>query len=374
MYSNILSGKQQLIAVLAILSQAASISASPLINTNLLGPLLSSGPSFDKQYNFRAVAPKNPSAWFGPDVEGLSVDNKGFFYANNFGEANTRPHNTIGRIDPSTDAATLFYTDPDSTTYITGTRFYKPFNAQNGLLMTDIANHRVISLTWNTPDTPLSLRVGENGNAERRVLCQNPKMIQPNDLAVAARGRHIYLTGLRGTNEAGEGDLWLCSESGEMTQLEHMGRTNGIALSAHQDYLYVSEAVGGWKPSTNRIWRYKLDLITGKPEGQKELFFDFDAFDKSGATDINGIRIDAEGSLYVTRMGVGEIIKLSRDGKVISRIKTLKKVADIEFGGPGARSMYAIGPCESKPNEFSTAGCVEKTSAPVSGLSWTQLQ
>jgi hypothetical protein len=287
MYSLIGNNKQQLIAVVVLLSHVFSISATPLTtnqnppsiypsnktNTpavaNPLSPV-----NFDKTYNFHEVSHQNNKTWFGSAIEGLAVDKSGNVYANNFGEADikgNRPLNTIGRIDAISNDVTMFYEEPEETAYITGMRFFRPSNAKGGVLMTDIANHRVIEVVWNSTVVPTTISFKGNGNAIRRIACENKAMLQPNDLAVANHGRFIYLSGLRGSNNSGEGDLWFCdTKTGNMTRLDLMGRTNGIELNTHEDYLYVSEAVGGWTPSNNRIWRYHLDLATGLPTGKKK--------------------------------------------------------------------------------------------------------
>ncbi|RKP27853.1 hypothetical protein SYNPS1DRAFT_26511 [Syncephalis pseudoplumigaleata] len=378
MYSGTSISKPLLMAAIVLLAGAVSIgSATPLQEQP--------GHSTLSRRASLAFAPiPHPSSsssklWFGDETQSLAVDKRGNVYGNSCGEKDAKgdyPLNTVGRIDAASNNITLFYEDADSNTYITGLEFFQPRTANNGLLLTDITKHRVIELTWNStcPKGPASL-VGKTDVA-RRVVCENPEMLQPNDMAVADRGRRIYLSGLRGTMDSGEGDLWLCNtESGKMQRLDVMGRTNGIELSPQEDCLYVSEAVGGWIPSNNRIWRYHLDPATGAVMGDKELFFDFQKYDQTGHVDINGMKLAQDGSLYVTRMSGSEIVVLSPEGKATAHIPTpFKRVADVNMGGPDGKTMYIVGPADSDDHNKPVDACLYKAPSAVAGREWTRLQ
>jgi hypothetical protein len=145
------------------------------------------------------VSHQNNKAWFGGGTRGLAVDKSGNVYASNFSEADAhvdRPLNTIGRIDAISNNATMFYEDPDKTTYITGMRFFRLLNAAGGVLMTDIVHHRVIEVVWNSTVVPTTISLKNNVNAVHRVVCQNKMMGDSENLAVANCGRFVYLSGI----------------------------------------------------------------------------------------------------------------------------------------------------------------------------------
>ena len=89
-----------------------------------------------------------------------------------------------------------------------------------------------------------------------------------------------------------------------------MGRTNGIALSPDERFLYLTEAVGSpvSSPSgTQVIWKYELE--SDGTFGAKTKFFDFaaDMANPEADIDSDGMTTDQNGNLYVTRNGLGKV-------------------------------------------------------------------
>jgi sugar lactone lactonase YvrE len=354
---------------IAVLLQASAISARSSYDSQLSIP----------DITFKKLALPSNGAAFGDKIEGASVDNESNLYAVDFTtelDNDKRPINTIGRVNSTSAMTSLFYTDADTTTYFNGIRFVPlaDRNATGGrALLADVNNYRVIELSWTTPSPPASLNVASpSSNGKRRIFCQNSKMLQPNDLAVSPDGNYVYLSGMKGTDTSGEGDLWLCDEQGTATLLDTMGRTNGIEVSPDGTALYVSEAVGGWTPTASRIWKYTLDPGTGKPVGKQQPFFDFNAYDQSGNIDCDGMRTDIDGTLYVTRNGGGEIVKIPKDGQNAQTIKIpFEKPANLELGGIDGKALYVVAPFSTSD---SMIGGVAAGQMSVPGRAWTELQ
>jgi len=55
----------------------------------------------------------------------------------------------------------------------------------------------------------------------------------------------------------------------------------------------------------------------------------------------DGMRIDVDGNLYITRHGKGTVVKLSPQGEVLKEIDILGgKPSNLCFGGPDGRTVY----------------------------------
>jgi sugar lactone lactonase YvrE len=67
----------------------------------------------------------------------------------------------------------------------------------------------------------------------------------------------------------------------------------------------------------------------------KRLIHQFDDFG------MDGMRVDTEGNLYVTRHGKGTVAKLSPRGELLEEITVSgKKPSNIAFGGPDGKTAY----------------------------------
>ena len=139
-------------------------------------------------------------------------------------------------------------------------------------------------------------------------------------------------------------------QTAESTLLEaEMGTTNGIEVSPDERTLYLNE-------STQRnIWAY--DLSSEGHISNKRLLIKFPDFN------MDGMRCDVAGNLYVTRHGKGTVAKVSPDGEVLLEIQLRGKLCtNIAFGGPDGRTCYVT---------LADRGNVETFRADEPGRSWT---
>jgi gluconolactonase len=157
------------------------------------------------------------------------------------------------------------------------------------------------------------------------VFAHEPKMNQPNDLAIAPDGT-LYASDPNWGK--GTGQLWKIGTDGKVTKVaSDMGTTNGVEVSPDGKTLYVNESV------QRNVWAFpiKADGTLGEKKLLKK--FDDHGFD--------GMRCDADGNLYVTRHGKGTVVKLSPAGEVLKEIDVLgKQPSNICFGGPDGRTAY----------------------------------
>lgn len=206
-------------------------------------------------------------------------------------------------------------------------------------------------------------------------------MLQPNDLALSTmRDTLIFLSGQNFTSDttAGKsGDLWTCDGGlaiqfpPDILAAADIHRTNGIETDISGAALYLSSATNvNGTVTANRIFKFALNKDTGYllPQAPK-LFFDFV---DTAATDIDGMRTDIDGNLFVTRNGLGSIVKLSPKGELLMEIELpgMGGPSNMEFGGNDGTTLVAIGKCK----EDATKGCAASFESNAAGKAWVRLQ
>lgn len=288
---------------------------------------------------------------FGPLIEGASVNPKGDIFAVDYGDKHTTFQ--LGQITPSQK---LFYRDSNESSLLNGIRFLNSKTA----FVADAVNHRVLKLT---------LDKSENIRSEN--YCSDPTMLQPNDITLSSTGT-IFTSGMKwlaDTNDT-HGDIWSCRQDGTVQRLEVMGRTNGIDLSPDEKFLYVSESYNrGGTPYVQRIWKYQVNVEEGTITN-KSLFADFQNLDGSVTFDIDGIKTDKIGNVYVARYGGKHVAVLSPKGQIIGKIQvSFPNPTNLEFGGPDGTILFVVGQCGREGR-----GCVDQIQMATPGRTWTMLQ
>ena len=262
-----------------------------------------------------------PVNGFTSGIEGPACDADGNLYAVNY----ARQH-TIGKVTP--DGTASVFVELPTGSIGNGIRF----DSQGAMFIADYTNHNVLKVDMDT--------------REIRVHAHEPTMNQPNDLAI---GANDILYASDPNWAASTGQIWRVDTDGTVTLLEtDMGTTNGIEVSPDEKVLYVNES------AQRNIWAYDLS-----PEGEisnKRLLIQFPDFN------MDGMRCDVEGNLYVTRHGKGTVAKLSPVGDVLLEVTlTGKLCSNIAFGGPDGRTCYVT---------MADRGNVEVFRADLPGRSW----
>ena len=240
---------------------------------------------------------------FSAGIEGPAVGPDGDLYLVSFGR-----DGTIGRVRTQADGsgqASLFVTLPEGSTG-NGIRF----DRQGYLLVADYSGHNI-------------LRVSPHG--EISTFAHEPRMHQPNDIALAPDGR-LYASDPDWKHDSGQ--LWRIDADGSTHLLETgMGTTNGVEVSPDGRSLYVNESV------QRRVWRYALDgegRITGK-----QLIHQFSDHG------LDGMRCDAQGNLYIARYGAGTVVVLTPQGDLRREVQLKgRKPTNVAFGGHDGRTVY----------------------------------
>ena len=266
-----------------------------------------------------------PVNGFTSGIEGPACDAVGNLYAVNY----ARQH-TIGKVTP--DGTASVFIELPTGSIGNGIRF----DSDGFMFIADYTNHNVLKVDMDT--------------REISVHAHEPTMNQPNDIAIGANDI-IYASDPNWAESTGQ--IWRVGTDGKVTLLEtDMGTTNGIEVSPDESVLYVNES------AQRNIWAYDLS-----PEGEisnKRLLIQFPDFN------MDGMRCDIEGNLYVTRHGKGTVAKLSPAGEVLLEVKlTGKLCSNIAFGGPDGRTCYVT---------MADRGNVEVFRADLPGRSWQLFQ
>ncbi|MDP6373293.1 MAG: SMP-30/gluconolactonase/LRE family protein [Vicinamibacterales bacterium] len=234
---------------------------------------------------------------FTSGIEGPACDVDGTVYAVNFAR-----QGTIGRVTAD-GAAELFAELPEGSIG-NGIRF----GPDGQLFVADYPQHNVLTI--------------DRATRVIRVHAHDATMNQPNDLSIVPDGT-LYASDPNWAE--GTGQLWRIGPDGEATRLaEGMGTTNGIDVSPDGRTLYVGES------AQRRI--LAIDL-TDAGLGDRRVIARFPDFS------LDGLRVDIDGNLYVTRHGAGVVLKMTPEGRVLQEIEVLgERPSNICIGGPDGRT------------------------------------
>ena len=241
-----------------------------------------------------------PANGFTSGVEGPAVDKAGRLHAVNFGK-----QGTIGQITPD-GKASVFVELPEGSIG-NGIRFSK----RGDMFIADYPKHNILKVVM--------------GTKKLSVFANEPRMNQPNDIAIDSKDR-LYASDPNWKENTG--NIWRIDTDGKVTLLEaNMGTTNGIDVSPDNKTLYVNES------AQRKVWAY--DLSADGQISNKRLLIEFPDFG------MDGMRCDTKGNLYIVRYGKGTVAKLSPTGKVLQEIQLIgKKPTNIAFGGKDGRTAY----------------------------------
>lgn len=245
--------------------------------------------------------PFSPEGLFSRAMEGPATAPDGSIYVANFGK-----RGTIGKVSP-TGEASLFLTLPEGSV-ANGAQI-----SQSGMLyLADYRGHNILKVDLATKAIS--------------VHCHEPKMHQPNDLALAKDGT-LYASDPDW--KGGKGQLWRIDPDGKAHLLLKAGliTPNGIALTPDESSLIISET----KPRRVRSFALKQGKLA--KEGHTIKTF------KEG--ELDGLRVDGRGQIHVTRPLKGRVSVLSPTGELIREIHTSGDVpTNLTFGGKGGKTAF----------------------------------
>jgi gluconolactonase len=278
------------------------------------GPLMLVGPlSVVAEEALFIAKPLTVSGLFNAGIEGPACDLAGNVYAVSFGT----DKRTIGKVTP-TGAAELYVTLGEGSAG-NGIRF-----GRDGLLyVADYTGHNILKVD------PATRAI--------RLHAHNPKMNQPNDLAIDADGI-LYASDPNWGEKTGQ--IWRIDPDGSTHLLAAgLGTVNGIEVSPDGATLYANES------EQRGVWAFPIQ--PDKTVGPRRLLRQFDDFG------FDGMRCDIDGNLYITRHGKGTVVKLSPGGEILREIDVLgPKPSNLCFGGPDGRTIYVTEVEQTRIVEF----------------------
>jgi sugar lactone lactonase YvrE len=269
----------------------------------ILWIIASSAVAQDTQFQSRQVTPAGEYT-FG--IEGPAVDQGGNLYVVNFGKPGT-----IGKLAAGATQSELFAVLPEGSV---GNAIR--FDPQDRMFVADYKKHNIFL-------------VGADGK-DVETYFHSDDFNQPNDMTIATDGT-IYASDPHWKRH--DGQVWRVQKSADgnvvgerMTADRRMSTTNGIDLSPDGKTLYVGES------DTREIWSYRID---GTHLLSPRLVKRFDDFD------IDGLRTDTAGNLFVARIRKGTIAVLSPQGKLKREIAlNAKEPTNLAFGGNDGKTVF----------------------------------
>ncbi len=161
------------------------------------------------------------------------------------------------------------------------------------------------------------------------VYAENADMNQPNDLAVAQNGQ-LFCSDPKWNTSTGS--IWTVSpDDQELVEIKSgLGLTNGIEVSPGDVYLYVNES------NKARVLRYTINWNTTPVSLENGMIFHSFA-----DGDVDGMRCDQDGNLFVARITAQEIAVLSPEGEEIHTVRLIgQNPTNLAFGGTDGKMVY----------------------------------
>lgn len=166
---------------------------------------------------------------------------------------------------------------------------------------------------------------------------QGKRLNSPNDLVIRSNGDIFFTDPIYGLPErendaAREIDfcgVYRLQKDGTVTlQSKEMSRPNGIAFSPDEKLLYVANSDG-----KDPVWRAFPVLEDGNL-GTPSAFFDSSKDDRISNGGGDGLKVDFAGNVFAT--GPGGVLILSPQGKLLGRIVTGERIANVGWGNDGS--------------------------------------
>jgi gluconolactonase len=222
------------------------------------------------------------------------------------------------------------------------------FRPKSGYAGTDVGRYHQPGSNGLAFDPQGRLTICQHGN--RRVLRVEPhgdttvladafggrRLNSPNDLVYRSDGTLYFTDPPFGLPEPGAQELQFAGvfrlADGELTLVDDGLRgPNGIALSPDERTLYV----GNWDFDHTVVMAYPLDG-SGAPAGPGEVLHDLTG--APGEDAIDGLKVDAEGNLYVC--GPGGIWVLTPAGEHLGTLRLPEAPHNLAWGDEDGRTLY----------------------------------
>jgi sugar lactone lactonase YvrE len=259
-----------------------------------------------------------PKGEYTSGIEGPAVDRAGTLYVVSLketGVAMNKGTRSIGMLEPGATSSKPFAKLPPGSLG-SGIRF----DREGRMYVADHKGHNIF--------------VFEPGQTTPRPYV-HAEFNQPNDLAIAPDGT-LYASDPK-IRTGQKNRIWRITRQPDGTgraevmssDREPMGRVNGLDLSPDGSTLYVSES------GTNEVCAYRLqgNKLVKKPPVKQ--------FGALSGADLDGLRTDIDGKIFVAWNGKGEVLAIAPDGSSVDPIPVLGKgPSNLTFGGPDGKTIF----------------------------------
>ncbi|MBK1834385.1 SMP-30/gluconolactonase/LRE family protein [Roseibacillus ishigakijimensis] len=196
-------------------------------------------------------------------------------------------------------------------------------------------------LTCEHGDRRLSVLTADGGKMTLADTYQGKRFNSPNDLVVHSSGSIFFTDPPYGLPNQGNGPerqleengVYRWDENGDVNLvIADLDRPNGVTLSPDEQTLYIAQSHG---PAPHVIaYPVQDDLSLG--EGR--VLFDASTLEPQlpGAPD--GLKVDHEGNIWSS--GPGGVFIVSPEGKLLGRILTGRRTANLAWGGDDYSVLY----------------------------------
>ncbi len=233
------------------------------------------------------------------------------------------PGDTVYSYTPGEGAPQVLYTPSAMANGHTFEREGRLLNAEHGsgelTRWTPEAGREVIAKAWQRMhlNSPNDVVVRQ---ADGLIFFTDPPYgLQAGYLGVK-RTDELHFSGVFGL-DPGSGILWVIDPGLE--------RPNGLAFSPDEKTLYVTDS------AAQKLWAYGIE-----PDGTTKTRWEvIDVTDDSKPGRVDGVRVDAEGLVYVTCPG-GICVVDPQGGTVLERLATPKRATNLAWGGPDLSELY----------------------------------
>jgi len=237
------------------------------------------------------------------------------------------PHNRVMRWQEGTGASVFM-----KPAGYTGVEDYGKEPGSNGLAL-DGKGQLVLC---EHGDRRISVLTKGGGKVTLADRWDGKRFNSPNDLAIRAGGDIFFTDPIYGLPKRADDPLreidfcgvYRLQKDGTVTlQSKEMSRPNGIAFSPDEKILYVANSDGD-----DPVWR-AFPVKEDGNLGTSSPFFDSSQDDRIPSGGGDGLKVDVEGNVFAT--GPGGVLVLSSKGKLLGRIVTGERIANVGWGDDG---------------------------------------
>jgi len=215
----------------------------------------------------------------------------------------------------------------------TGVTDYSAEPGSNGLALD--ASGRLVSCEHG--DRRISVLTTGGGKLTLADRWNGKRFNSPNDLAIRANGEIFFTDPIYGLPKHADDPLReidfcgvyrLRTDGSVSVQCREISRPNGIAFSPDEKILYVASS-----DEKDPLWR-AFPVQEDGNLGSPKTFFDPSQDDRIPNGGGDGMKVDVHGNIFAT--GPGGVLVLSPKGKLLGRIVTGERIANVAWGNDGS--------------------------------------